>query len=757
MRIFHTAYRKKNPARRATLRGAKKTTHTDLVRILGRPRRNANPASLIKKRGLTKSVDAVNFLAELNQKIAELSASEGFDKKSRKANRKLALALIPLRDTVEASVEGYLSEDALNYSLEEAMRELTTAEVAAVQRLYKTKRSEEKKSLAEGRRNLTASEILEIQGTLTSKRPTLTAEDVRLAQRAINKQRSSSRRPLTAQEAMAAQHTLDVKRRRAKSEAKRRGVRQSELKRFESEGREVRELAQLDPEVIRAQKRVAKAEDLSKKAAAMFKAAIDRRELSATEWQRGSTRHEEIRSSQAAERKEIGDEPYKPKDKDLWARVNKAIKKKYPSGYIPPKLKSQKLAVFRKAHEKELNLLIEMSHASTKGPRKKAIRKALEGVMQTRLRNRTIASYEKMGGKVMTRREIQAERSSREAQKMQKLGTPFPVGPSFYGVIDKSGNGFKWSLIDETRKVHLSGTSPAKNSASRSVGKAFEVLENLVIQGDNAGWDNLSEPDRRWLEANHPKLSKKVARLIVTKGNIGKKKISKETILWLRTAADLGRVKAEESMAKDCKNMTIGEERTFKGKANAYCIHVQKGMRNKYTMWVVMKDGRTSTKRRLDGCKNAISRGHAIAGSLVGAGKVAKAVSNPGKIKRLDGEARKFFRKKNPGLPRQEAEAADIKELAGMFTIPHDSEEAFRYGLYFGIIRGIDTCGVQNFLKRKRIRKRYQERLLEGLVSEATRAGGIKVKPAKKSKKKPKPDADLFADHSNDEDLEALE
>lgn len=60
-----------------------------------------------------------------------------------------------------------------------------------------------------------------------------------------------------------------------------------------------------------------------------------------------------------------------------------------------------------------------------------------------------------------------------------------------------------------------------------------------------------------------------------------------------------------------------------------------------------------------------------------------------------------------------------------MFQIPDDNEEAFRYGVYFGIIRGIDTCGVQNYFTRRKIRKRYQKRALEGLVSEATRAAGI--------------------------------
>lgn len=141
---------------------------------------------------------------------------------------------------------------------------------------------------------------------------------------------------------------------------------------------------------------------------------------------------------------------------------------------------------------------------------------------------------------------------------------------------------------------------------------------------------------------------------------------------------------------------------------------------------------------------------------MVGAGQVLKAISNPTKLKRLNSDARRFFAKKNPKLPRQEADIADIKELTGMFQIPDDNEEAFRYGLYFGIIRGIDTCGVQNYLKRKRIRKRYQERLLEGLISETTRAGGLSVSTRGKKGRSKKRSEDPVLDSEIEDLLSSL-
>lgn len=744
MRIFHTAYRTKNPARRVGLRGAKKQVHADLVRILN-PSRKDNPAKFIKGRpgskGLGKSIDAVNFLAELNKKINELAASEGFDKKTRKANRKLAMALMPLRDTVEASVKGYLEGDALEYSLEAAMRDLTTAEVAAIQRLYKEKRAEEKKSLAEGRRSLTSGEILDIQRTLEKR--TLTAADARLAQQAIVKQRPSRgapRRSLTAPEVRAVQHALDVKRRRAKSEAKRRETRESELRRFEREGKSIRRRAKLDPAVIAAQERVSKAKNISKLNAAMFKAAFEHGTLGSREWQRGPTRHAEMKASLAATAKEIGKEPYKPKDEELWDRVVKALEKKYPYGYVPPKLdhlkKDDGPAGEKNEKNRELKLLIELSHVNTSATRKKEIRERLETPIRYRFRTKTILAYEKLGGRQKTRSEIAADKKDRKEQKFEELGKAFKVGSDHYGQIQKGKGGYIWGLIDADGNIKVSGISTATNSASKQISKAYDVTKRLRLLGDKAGWDNLPEPDRRWFEKNRPRISKATARLLVK--NIGKRKklkITTETLLWLQSAGGLKK-REDIAMAKGCKNMGIGEERVFKGKANAYSIHVKMGIHNKYTMWVVTKDGRKSRKYPLTGCNKAIAQGHAVAGSMIGAGKVAKAVSNPAKIKRLDNDARKFFRKKNPEMPRGEAEAASIKDLAGMFTIPEDSEEAFRYGFYFGIIRGIDTCGVQNFFKRRKIRKRYQERALEGLVSEASRAAGIDT-PTPKRRQKP--------------------
>ncbi|MHC4432059.1 MAG: hypothetical protein ACYTBS_09485 [Planctomycetota bacterium] len=134
MRIYHAAYRQKNPTRKAGLRGAKKQVHADLMRVLedtGKPgRRRRNPGA--------KSIDAFNLLGELNTFIAEEARKAGDTRatpKERKEARRKVRNFLALRDTVRARIEGYLDKGALDYSLQEAMREMTAAEIRIVRRM----------------------------------------------------------------------------------------------------------------------------------------------------------------------------------------------------------------------------------------------------------------------------------------------------------------------------------------------------------------------------------------------------------------------------------------------------------------------------------------------------------------------------------------------------------------------------------------------------------------------------------------------
>lgn len=184
---------------------------------------------------------------------------------------------------------------------------------------------------------------------------------------------------------------------------------------------------------------------------------------------------------------------------------------------------------------------------------------------------------------------------------------------------------------------------------------------------------------------------------------------------------------------KTCKGMKIGEERVFTNKKREYLIHVKKGRGKKtpYSYCVEMPDGSKSSTRKTADCSDVISRGHVIGGAMVGAMRVAQAANNPAKLKQLEGQARRGMAKTNP-RQRIVAKEGDIAEMRGVYQLPDHPEEAAKYGYYMGIIKGIDTCGVQNYMKRRRIRKAYQDRLAEGEQEFAAGFSGTKVPKLKK-------------------------
>jgi len=619
MRLYHKYYRQKNPGkRRASLRGERKEVHGVLMRALDNPgskRRGKNP----RKPG--ELVDTFNLLGELNRYI-----DEGHTE------------YIPLRDTVAAKIDGYLSEDALNYSLSEALRDLSAAQVRVVRQM-----------------------IADAGGEVTPEE----------------------------------RHAID-------------------------------EAAARHPSVRRARARV----DAAERADDAFRQAIKRGQLSDTEFMVGPERLAAMKEQQRGAKAEIGEEIYRPEDPKLWKKVEQALEKKFPERFVPTKLKSRK--------RDELEQLIKMSHKDTSAAEKKRIKKRLQTALTNRWRSAMILAYEKMGGREMTRAEIKL----REAQRMKKLGVPFPLGPGFYGVIlspKKGKSGCVWKLLDKDGFVYMAGKSSAKNAASRDVAIAYRVLINLAKLHDDAGWDNLPTNDRRWLDDKRPELSKRVARVLMQ--NINERvRVTKSTAEWIVAAADVPRfepeAEGEKDVAQTCRNMTLGEERVFPGKKGQYHIHVRKGSRGKFTYFVETMEGKESAKRRTTDCNEVIRRGHLIGGAMTGAREVAKAISNPGKIRRLNNSARKYFRQQNPKMPRQAADEGDIRELTGMVGVPDNPEDAYRYGFYAGIIRGIDTCGVQNYFKRKRIRNEFQDRLLHAAMETTARVTGTRSGTVSRKRKK---------------------
>lgn len=505
------------------------------------------------------------------------------------------------------------------------------------------------------------------------------------------------------------------------------------------EGREIRRAAKLHPDVQRALRRVEAAE----KQAEVFQQSLRRRQIDLLpdiDFIVGPERMEVIRAQDKGARAASAAEEvsYRPADRKLWKRVESALEKKYPEKYVPPKMKSQQ--------RKELAALIKMSHASTSEGEKSSIRRKLQTALTNRWKTKMILAYEKAGGKEMSPQEVRI----RQAQRMRKLGVPFPVGPGFFGVVKKAGQKFDWFLVDRDGSIYMSSDASSKNSASRDITIAYRIISNLAKLNAAAGWDNLDDNDRRWLEDRKPKLAKRVARVLLQHINESRK-VSKTTATWIVSAADLGKVTQEErkeDVKQSCKNMTLGEERIFPGEKRAYFIHVKKGAGGRLSYFVETKEGKRSETRRTSDCDEVMRRGHMIGGAMTGAMEVTRAISNPAKIKRMGSSARRYFAKKNPSIERSPAEEGDIRELTGMAGIPDDPKDAYRYGFYFGIIKGIDTCGVQNYFKRKRIRDEFKTRILEAALETSARASGTKAGRVilKRGDRKKKSAAEEFVD-----------
>jgi len=590
------------------LRGERAEVHAMLMEILAEPTKNPRRGRLI---------DAFNLLGLLNKYI-DAGQTE----------------FIPLRDTVAAKIEGYLDEGALDYSLSEALADLSKTEVATLARLIKEEKVEEAPPM---------------------------------------KQYAAARR--------------------------------------------ARERLERQPEVRRARERVEAAEAVEEE----YRKALRKGAIETAEFLVGPERLAQMKVSRKEAEEELGKvfPEYRPADKEKWQRATEIVNTMWP-GFIPPKVPKGLKPIAFSVVRRDISRFRKMTDLRTPKAEREKIRDRINRSQELRRRNLVIIEYERLGGKPLTQREVKL----REAQRVRAEGTPFKLRGGFFGVIVEGRAGkYDWKLFDPDGIVYFEGTAADKRAASREVNIAVRVVIDLIELGAETGWDNLPRDDRRWLEAAKPKLSVKVARMLLNKINEGRVKVSVPTAKWIVSAAELGAEtkKIEEDVTKSCKDMGLGDTRILKGYRGQYNIHVTKNMRGKFTFYIVTKTGQKSRQYRTDDCDEVIRKANLIAGGMIGGERVAQSISNPGKIKRLENGAKKFFRENNPKMPRKRAEAGEIEELAGMVSVPYDPEQAYRYGFYAGIIRGIDTCGVQNYFQRRKVRKEYAQKLLEAAMAESER------------------------------------
>lgn len=492
--------------------------------------------------------------------------------------------------------------------------------------------------------------------------------------------------------------------------------------------------------------RVRAKRDAESRLAAPLKSRISRPGEREVDYGRSADRRAAMEEQDRSARAAVGDERYVPADKALMKRVTDALTKKYPDGHIPPKLAS--------VRRREAEYIAEIESEKDKS-KKKALIKRYEEAVRSRWNTQRILEYEARGGKELSRSEIM----HRKAQKMKDLGVRFPVASGYFGIIvknEKKPGEFRWVLFDQDSYIYMSGSAASKIAASKSVDIAMRILAELTVLGDDSGWDNLPKKDRQWLNSKRPMLSRRIARML--RNYINERiRVTPSVARWIReyshrsdiSSAELP--KSEVSVSESCKNMGLGEERVFAGHKGKYNIHVKRAAGGKFIYHVETSDGVKSQARRTSNCDDILPKANVIGGAMVGANEVSKAIQNPAKIKRLSSEANKHFRKANPKMPRQGADIGDIRDLTGMVGIPNDPNDAYKYGFYAGIIRGIDTCGVQHYLKRKKIRDEFQSKLMSAAMETTARVTG--TRSGKMSPSRGRGRATQVIDDDDDDDL----
>jgi len=648
---------------------AKKELHADLSKMLEARRLNPERSGKLAKRMAEEVEDAQARMRRPKTAITGPSAVEAFNAlgKLNKLIGEGRTELIPLRDTLKASIEGYLTPTQSSRALEEALRDLTSTEV-------------------------------------------------KLLRREFNKAYSVHRA---------------VGFSRARADVLRRQVKQH-------------------PEVRAKRSKVQRLQRLVEREREADKSAALKRKFSYSPYGKIRYTKKELADQECADLQadqELGRiKSFEPASPSIWEKARKMLEEKHGGKYIKPKLKSLKmfeadLRGFAKSPTKykaktfqgqlyRHKVIKNLKGKSAANKLASAAEKRLSKMQANRFKSAAIKLYEKLGGE-----EYIGPTVSKSGFK--NLGQPFKLDGGFYAVITAHKGGYIWSLIDSPDpppRILMKGKSKDTQSASRKVkvaGRiAYELYKSAQAVGDT-GWDYLKERDRRWLSENRGsmKIDEGMARMVLS--SIDKYSIDEDTARWLAKSANVKALKPVEiRRASPFKGMTTGEERTMKGPKNAYTVFVKKTM-NGYRVTVQTKEGKEQSffTKNMSEVK---TKAAVLGGLMTGAEEVAKAVSNPTKIRRLANSADRFFKKRSPKSNRKKnpkmgkSSVADIKSLEALFDLPDDPEEAAEIGFYFGIIRGLDTCGVQNYFERQRIRKKFNEKILSGAFQTASKA--LKVK-----------------------------
>ena len=317
---------------------------------------------------------------------------------------------------------------------------------------------------------------------------------------------------------------------------------------------------------------------------------------------------------------------------------------------------------------------------------------------------------------------IRDVRGTRESEKKLKLDRPVQLGV-FSAVVhspdeDDLVDLYRWELFNPAHDLLVSGASKTHSGAARGLRIAHQIVENLSKGGE------LSKDRRAWIEGRktggatvktHPAFDKLARSAGSGEGIQGYESPSREV------ARKFGR---------RAPSLSLGEEEEIAGKA--YTVFAR---RDREGYWIkvhtkpdsvtkkVYETGWSGPYKSLD---RAYLKANLIGGQMTGAQEFLSA--NPARRRTLYMGARRALAKHNPkmadflgpSIPRSAMTGTEtFADIAESIDVPPRSEDAFRVGYAWGVMNGIDTCGVQNWNKRRKLRRAYEKEILSSYAKVA--------------------------------------
>lgn len=337
-------------------------------------------------------------------------------------------------------------------------------------------------------------------------------------------------------------------------------------------------------------------------------------------------------------------------------------------------------------------------------------------------------------------------------------------GGAFRARIDPDGSKFRWTLYDPNNRAIDRGVESTKGNASKAVNKAkdkYLMRHGVGGQRDIIGHVMPPPPEAtgkdriyNWYIEDRKDGEYLAMGTATSKRQAERALDAKLTALGLEEGrrekgvqrAELTSRQLAKKFKRPFKPVTGYEEvRRYKfpksvsrkagGKGRShYAVKYRLGMKGYYAQ-IVMPDGRFSEEigpyKKIE---EAEKRAKFLAGTMSGTAMRlgGHLEGNPTRIinaaKRGLSKMSKKHRISNPsiadrlGIGKTGIERGDVDEkaifnrgrLAGLTTeLDDDESDIFYMGYFYGVIDGIDLAGVQNYLKRRRIRKRAEKELFD--------------------------------------------